>query len=75
MAANGDNICKNKAVTASSTSTNENLATDGLLFDGHDCITNGACASIRATDNDFWMTIDLGDVYSLRTIIYLTDVS
>ena len=35
LAANGDNICKNKSVSASSPSTNEHLATDGLLVNRH----------------------------------------
>ena len=71
MASSGTNLCAGAYVTASATSTGLSYASDGLLVDQHAC-TAALCAEIKATDNDFWITLDLGEVKTLRTIIFLT---
>ena len=70
-----DNICKNKTVTGSNTSTNLDQAVDSVLVQDHKC---GAadCATISSTTpSTNWLTIDLGTTYNLQTIIFLTEDS
>ena len=70
---NGENICNNKSVSDSSSgSTDLGKMLKTKVKEAHSCELN--CASIEFDGSSAYVTIDLGDVYNLKTIVFLTDI-